>query len=248
MVIITNWLLRTRSWREGDGGSSHSEVRSKVVVNCAGLYGDTVEAMRCEALAAGSHDEVKDSPFHVHPRKGQFVVFEPRLEDVEAGRVPSHVIEPVPTVRTKGVIIWRTVYGNIVVGPTAEDTDDREDRSNDEDTIEMLKKVGKERMPCLERARVVGTYSGLRPATEHRDYQIEAREGEQWITVGGIRSTGLTGSSGIGEYVAGLYLGLSPALLRTIHGGDVSPPYASAPLHPPVRHANQYSVSIYSNE
>ena len=45
-------------------------------------------------------------------------------------------------------------------------------------------------------------YSGLRPATEHRDYQITAWPGQQWITVGGIRSTGLTGSAGIGEYVA----------------------------------------------
>ena len=86
--------------------------------------------------------------------------------------------------------------------------------------------------PWEARAKVLGTYSGLRPATEHRDYQIHARDGEQWITVGGIRSTGLTGSSGIGEYVAGLYLGLSPALLRTVHGDAVSPPYASTPLYP----------------
>ena len=144
----------------------------------------------------------------------------------------ASVLELVATQFTKGVIIWRTVYGNIIVGPTAEDTENREDRSNDEATIEMLKQVGRDRIPSLARAKVLGTYSGLRPATEHRDYQIHARDGEQWITVGGIRSTGLTGSSGIGEYVAGLYLGLSPALLRTVHGDAVSPPYASAPLYP----------------
>ena len=45
---------------------------------------------------------------------------------------------------------------------------------------------------------------GLRPATEHRDYQIVARPADAWITVGGIRSTGLTASPGIAEYVADL--------------------------------------------
>ena len=89
-----------------------------------------------------------------------------------------------------------------------------------------------QRLPCLANAKVVGTYSGLRPATEHRDYQITQVEGENWITVGGIRSTGLTGSSGIGEYVAGLYLGISAAVLKIIHSDTrVTPPYQSAPLH-----------------
>ena len=57
-------------------------------------------------------------------------------------------------------------------------------------------------MPSLRNAQVVGTYSGLRPSTEHRDYQIASDRARRWITVGGIRSTGLTASSGIGEHVA----------------------------------------------
>ena len=59
-------------------------------------------------------------------------------------------------------------------------------------------------MPALRGTEVLGTYSGLRPATEHRDYQIAARPAHRWITVGGIRSTGLTGAPGIAEYVGEL--------------------------------------------
>jgi len=60
-------------------------------------------------------------------------------------------------------------------------------------------------LPALKDAQVLGTYSGLRPATEHRDYQITSSKKDMWITVGGIRSTGLTASSGIGDYVGELW-------------------------------------------
>ena len=58
--------------------------------------------------------------------------------------------------------------------------------------------------PALKKATVLGTYSGLRPATEHRDYQIR-NQGNGWLTVAGIRSTGLTASAAIAEYVADLH-------------------------------------------
>jgi|EP01047_Picozoa_sp_COSAG01_P047280 hypothetical protein len=63
--------------------------------------------------------------------------------------------------------------------------------------------LGLDQCPGLRDAVLVGTYSGLRPATEHRDYQILDR-GCGWITVAGIRSTGLTASAAIAEYVADL--------------------------------------------
>jgi hypothetical protein len=71
-------------------------------------------------------------------------------------------------------------------------------------TIRELRAWGEQVCPSLKGAMVLGTYSGLRPATEHRDYQIKKR-GNGWITVAGIRSTGLTASSAIAEYVADLH-------------------------------------------
>jgi len=140
----------------------------------------------------------------VTPRKGQFLVFQPQEEPAHAP-APTHIIEPVPTQFTKGVIAWTSPYGNIIVGPTADPQESREDRSTHAETIEKLRTFAEKAVPAVRDAAVVGTYAGLRPATEFRDYQIVARPESMWITVGGIRSTGLTGSSGIAEYVANLY-------------------------------------------
>jgi len=196
------WLLETRTKSPVNENYIQKEMRCKTVINCAGLHGDEVEGFRLRGVNGYLGKQSRDDvclPFTVTPRKGQFVVYTPRPEDVEAGKIPTHVIEPVPTARTKGVIIWKTVYGNVVVGPTAEDQTSKTDRSNDHSTIRMLQEFGMHHIPALENATVVGTYSGLRPSTEYRDYQIHARPGEAWITVGGIRSTGLTASSGIGS-------------------------------------------------
>ena len=78
------------------------------------------------------------------------------------------IVEPVPTTRTKGVILWQTVYGTVVVGPTATDQQSKEDRSTDLATVQELIRHGRRVMPGLQHWEVVGSYSGLRPATEHR--------------------------------------------------------------------------------
>lgn len=187
------------------GGSSH---HAKVVINCAGLFGDDIERMRIESIG-GEHILQAEIPFHVTPRKGQFVVFnQPAVDEskkINQITPPKYIIEPVASQFTKGIIVWTTVYGNVVVGPTAVDQTDKTDRSTDKATVERLRRHAEKVIPSLRHATVLGTYSGLRPSTQHRDYQIYPLPDEQWITVGGIRSTGLSAASGIGEYVGQLY-------------------------------------------
>jgi len=201
-------LAPVPSWQQRD--EDEEVVRARVVINCAGLYGDQIELLRLRdaskdapnrnSAKAVTEDAVK-APFTVTPRKGQFVVYKPRTDP----EPPTHIIEPVATEFTKGVIAWTTSYGTIIVGPTAEPQADREDRSTKAETVAQLRAFGEDRIPAIRNAEVVGTYSGLRPATEFRDYQIHAHPESGWITVGGIRSTGLTASSGIAEYVGNMY-------------------------------------------
>ena len=110
----------------------------------------------------------EEPKFTITPRKGQFVVF----KVPEKKLLVERIIGPVATQYTKGVICWTTVHGNIVVGPTAVDQSSRDDRSTDETTVQQLIAYGKSVIPELVDAEVVGTYSGLRPASEHRDYVI----------------------------------------------------------------------------
>ena len=173
-----HWVLAT----------STGEVMARVVINAAGLYGDHVERI------------ARPEPFTIRPRKGQFVVF-----DKTAYPLVTAIVLPVPTERTKGVLVCRTAYGNLIVGPTAEEQEDRVNATVDQQALERLIAKGRALVPALADHPVNAVYAGLRPATQFKDYQIEALPGEGWVTVGGIRSTGLTGALGIAQHVAGLY-------------------------------------------
>lgn len=167
-------------------------IQAKVIINCAGLYGDAVEKLIDPSTDPSSSESPK---FTVTPRKGQFVVYQlaESANDVRGQYSSDVIIEPVATQFTKGVIVWKTLYGNVVVGPTATNVSSPEDYGTDIETLSRLQQFGEKVLPCLKNAKVLGSYSGLRPATEHRDYQIYASrtpEGALWITVGGIRSTG----------------------------------------------------------
>ncbi|MCB9947592.1 MAG: NAD(P)/FAD-dependent oxidoreductase [Rhodospirillaceae bacterium] len=165
------------------------EVRAAAVVNCAGLWGD-----RVATLLLGQ------SAYAIHPRKGQFVVF-----DKAAAGLLRTTILPVPTERTKGVVVARTIYGNVLVGPTAEEQDDRERATTDSETLHQLIGQAGRIVPGLADMPVTAVYAGLRPATERKEYRIASDPDRRVIDVGGIRSTGLTAALGIARHVHGLY-------------------------------------------
>ena len=142
--------------------------------------------------------------FSIKPRKGQFVVF-----DKAAAALASSIILPVPSATTKGVVICRTIFGNLMVGPTAEEQESRTDTSTEADTLADLHAKGVEMLPALANCEVTAAYAGLRPATEFKDYQIQNHAAQNYISVGGIRSTGLSAALGIATHVADLLEGVS---------------------------------------
>jgi glycerol-3-phosphate dehydrogenase len=171
--------------RLGSGG-----VRARWLVNAAGLGADGIDSL------LGHHD------FTVTPRRGQLIVF-----DKLARRLLSRILLPVPTARTKGVLVSPTTWGNVLLGPTAEDLDDREDTATTAEGIEHLLVAGRRILPDLVDEEVTATYAGLRAATEHRDYQIRLHGDQRYVSIGGIRSTGLTSSMAVAEHVADLLAG-----------------------------------------
>ncbi len=170
-----HWQLRT-----GQG-----LVQARYVINCAGLYGDLVDQ-----AVLGS------SKFTIKPRKGQFVVY-----DKAARSLINSIILPVPSKRTKGIVLFPTIFGNMMVGPTAEEQDGRDDASVDNKTLDMLARKGLAMLPELRDMPVTATYAGIRPATERPEYRIVEDPDRHWITLGGIRSTGLTAALGIANHV-----------------------------------------------
>lgn len=169
--------------------TSTGPVAARFVVNAAGLFGDRLEA------ALLGH-----ASFEIRPRKGQFVVF-----DKAAASHVRTIILPVPTETTKGVVVCRTAFGNVLVGPTAEEQQDRDRANVTRHELQALVRRAGEIVPALADMPVTATYAGLRPASEQKNYRIHRVPDRNWITVGGIRSTGLTAALGIARHVYGLY-------------------------------------------
>ena len=176
--------------READGWILDDVIRARYVVNTAGLYSDEINAL------------FGQTGFTVTPRRGQLIVY-----DKLARSLVNHVLLPVPTAKTKGVLISPTVYGNILLGPTAEDLPDKTATETTSDGLQMLIGKGREILPALLDEEVTATYSGLRAATEHSDYQIVMHADKNYLCAGGIRSTGISAAMGIAEYAAGLLAG-----------------------------------------
>ncbi len=163
------------------------EIKCRYVINAAGLYSDEIDHM------------LGFNRFTVTPRRGELIVF-----DKLARNLINHVLLPIPTGKTKGVLVSPTVYGNIMLGPTAEDLQDKKQKGTSREGIEFLWQKGQAIINKLMSEEVTATYAGLRAATEHSDYQIFSHPEQRYVCVGGIRSTGLSASMGIAEYVSEL--------------------------------------------
>jgi len=172
-------------------GADGRRLAARFVVNAAGLHGDTL------------HRAFGFDGFTVRPRRGELIVF-----DKLARPLLGRTILPVPTSHTKGVLVAPTVFGNIMLGPTADDLDDKGATGSTRAGLDGLLEKGHRILPALLHEEVTAVYAGLRAATEHSDYQLSAHADARYVCLGGIRSTGLTASMALAEEAL--------ALLRSI--------------------------------
>lgn len=167
--------------------TNRGDITARWVINAAGLGGDHIDRMF-------GHDR-----FHITPRRGELLVF-----DKQARSLVDKIVLPVPTALGKGVLISPTVYGNVMLGPTAEDLTDRTDTSTSETGFEFLLNKGEMLMPQLLAEEVTATYAGLRAASDCPDYIIELDPNQRYVLAGGIRSTGLSSGMAVADYIDGL--------------------------------------------
>ncbi len=170
-------------------------LRARVVVNAAGLGADVIDRWM------GGDDDGQS--FEVAPRRGQLIVF-----DKFARALVNHIVLPVPTALGKGVLVAPTVFGNVMLGPTAEPIDDPADAAVTAHGVQFLLGHGARIMPELAQEEVTTVYAGVRAAarrpdgTACDDYQLRAHPARGYVCVGGIRSTGLTSALAIAEEVS----------------------------------------------
>ena len=202
----SDWTLHT-----ADG----ARTRARHVVNCAGLYADTVARLAGDDVVA------------IFPRKGEFLVFA-----LAPAYVPEQILLPVPSAMGKGVLVFPTLDGHVIAGPTARDREDKEDWSLEAGAAAEIIERAAPMHPPLRDATPVAAYVGLRPAGRDANYVITPSPRDpSLIHVAAIRSTGLSASLGIAEHVgdlcarAGLVLGAP----RELAAHPAAPP----PVPPP---------------
>ena len=157
-------------------------VDAKFVINCAGVYSDEVAAL------------VGDDSFSVRARRGEYV-----LLDRECGSHVSHTIFRCPSKMGKGVLVTPTVDGNLLVGPSAEDIDDKTDLSTTAAGLAKVRSLASEQVSGIDYSKTITSFTGLRATGSTGDFIINMpREG--FLNLAGIESPGLSSAPAIAEY------------------------------------------------
>ena len=160
---------------------------SRFVLNCAGVFADQIAAL------AGA------SGFTIRPRKGEEYMLDKRLHGLV-----RRIIFPVPGKHSKGILIIPTYDGTIMVGPTAEDTEDRYDLSTSERGAEQVFSFIRQICPSITERDTITEFAGLRAVADSDDFVISPAGPRGFINVAGIQSPGLTASPAIAEYLRDL--------------------------------------------
>ena len=171
------------------------EITAKYIVNAAGVYCDEIAAL------------IGDNSIHTTPRKGEYM-----LCDKSVGHLANHTIFQCPSKMGKGILVTPTVDGNLLLGPSAIDIDDKSDVTTLADTLAGVLETAKKSVPCLTTREVITSFAGLRAHCDRNDFIIEPSEkNAQFINVAGIESPGLSSAPAIAVYVKDMILSVLPA-------------------------------------
>lgn len=161
------------------------EVKARYIVNAAGLFSDEIAKL------------TGDCDFTVNPRRGEYM-----LIDKECGNFVKHTVFHTPTKMGKGILVTPTVDGNLLVGPTAKNIDDKEDNSTTAEGFTELYQKAADNVANVPFNKVITSFCGLRAVGSTGDFIIKANNGV--VTLGGIESPGLSSAPAIAEYVVKL--------------------------------------------
>jgi glycerol-3-phosphate dehydrogenase len=187
-------------------------LEARFVLNATGVASDLVARM------VGADD------FEIRPRKGEEYMLDKRL----MGLV-RRLVFPLPTKTTKGTLIIPTFDGTIMVGPTAEDVQDREDVSTSAKGAEAVFAAVRALCPAVDPRDAITAFAGLRAVSSTNDFVIGTTKVKGFVNVAGIQSPGLTAAPAIAEHVEGILAS---------EGLELTPRAGYAPrVHGPTRFA-----------
>lgn len=156
------------------------------IINAAGVYADKL------------HNMVSQKKIHITPRKGEYC-----LLDKTAGTHVSHTVFTLPGKLGKGVLVTPTVHGNLLIGPTAADIEDKEGVNTTREGLDEVLQKSAASVKNITARQVITSFAGLRAHEDGDDFIIGETE-KDFIDCAGIESPGLSSAPAIGEMVAEL--------------------------------------------
>lgn len=163
-------------------------IRAKCVINAAGVYTDVIAQM------------ADDRFYSIHPRKGEVVLFDKKKAHLVNGILGF--IGDRSSKNTKGGGIIKTYEGNILIGPNAIETPERENYETDMATVKELLRQKLPQIDGLTMEDDITYFTGIRAATYKEDFIIErSNRLSNFIHVAGIQSPGFASAPGIAERV-----------------------------------------------
>lgn len=165
---------------------------TKCVVNAAGVYADAI------------HNMVSDKKMTLIPRRGDYC-----LLDKTAGSHVKRTIFALPGKFGKGVLVSPTVHGNLIVGPTAIDIEDKEGVNTTREGLDEVAAKSAVTVKNIPMRQVITSFAGLRAHEEGHEFIIkELEDVPGFVDCAGIESPGLTSSPAIGCMVADIVKGI----------------------------------------
>ncbi|HQE94221.1 MAG TPA: NAD(P)/FAD-dependent oxidoreductase [Anaerolineae bacterium] len=207
--------------------TNQGDFYGRWVVNAAGLYADEV------MHKAGVHPE-----FHITPRRGEYYVLDRARVQI------NNVLFPVPSKVSKGILVTTTLHGNPLVGPNAEEIDDKTDVAVTAEGMHEIWEGAQKLVPGLNQREVIALFAGLRPggnapcltcATPYnKDFLIEIpTDVAGFVNLGGLESPALSAAPAIAERVVTLLQGAGEALCDKSNWNPIRP------ARPVFRHLNR---------
>ena len=171
--------------------TNRGDFLSRWVINSAGLYSDEV------MHKAGIRPE-----FKITPRKGEYFIFD------RAEITIDNVLFPVPSAKGKGILVTTTLHENTIIGPNANEIEDKEDTSTTKEGLDEVAAGALKLVPSLNLRYSIANFAGIRPTGNapcktpginyKSDFIIEIPdEVEGFVNLGGIESPGLTSAPAI---------------------------------------------------
>ena len=168
--------------------TNQGKLETKCVVNAAGVYADKI------------HNMVSEKKLHIVPRAGEYC-----LMDKGTGSHVSRTIFTLPGKFGKGILVTPTIHGNLLIGPTAVDIEDKEGTNTTREGLRQVMEKAAVSVKNLPVSQIITSFAGLRAHAVQDDFIIgEAEDAEGFIDCAGIESPGLTSCPAIGEMTAEL--------------------------------------------